>query len=259
MGSPEKSVWSLAGSKLLGRREADGRDAAVDDAKLTQQLIRAFEEHGSGWFWHTDRAGRIVYITQKVIAAIGAPPEAIIGAQLTDIFAIDSESPDTERTLLFHLSSRTTFSEYSVRLANSGQGDAERWWSISGRPVFDSFGQFQGFAGSGSDLTEKRRSEAEITRLAMYDGLTGLANRQRMRLSLDQILSSGGSGYRATSLLLLDLDRFKAVNDTLGHQTGDALLKQVAERLVKVVEDKGMVGRLGGDEFEGGDARPCHA
>ena len=99
-------------------------------------------------------------------------------------------------------------------------------------------------------MTEKRRSEAEITRLALFDSLTGLANRQRMRLSLDQALNPVGGFRRSTALFLLDLDRFKVVNDTLGHQTGDALLIQVGQRLTRSVADAGLVGRLGGDEFQ---------
>ncbi|MEG8052761.1 GGDEF domain-containing protein [Sphingomonas aerolata] len=121
---------------------------------------------------------------------------------------------------------------------------------MSGRPVIDEIGRFQGFIGTGFDLTEKRKADAEINRLALFDGLTGLANRQRMRLSLDKTLAQQAGPYRPTALFLMDLDRFKAVNDTLGHQAGDLLLKQVAQRLTRVVGDAGLVGRLGGDEFQ---------
>ncbi|MBM3927788.1 MAG: EAL domain-containing protein, partial [Sphingomonadales bacterium] len=209
-------------------------------------MVREFEEQGSGWFWQTDRDGYVTYLSAKVAGQLNLS-DGGIGATLTALFQIDSESPETERTLGFHLSSRTSFSEYSVCAAG---GEADRWWSISGRPIVDANGNFQGFVGWGSDLTAKRRSEAEITRLALFDGLTGLANRQRMRLSLDQTLAQLATTYRTAALLLLDLDRFKAVNDTLGHQTGDALLKQVAQRLTRAVGDAGLVGRLGGDEFK---------
>ena len=222
--------------------EAQGRMAAL--------LVAEFEAHSNGWFWQTDAEGRITYLTAKVAAELDVPDAPAIGAPLTTLFRMDSASPETERTLAFHLSSRTGFSNYSVRPASVAKLD--RWWSISGRPVTDARGNFAGFVGSGSDLTERRRADAEITRLALFDGLTGLANRQRLRLSLDQTLGqSGNTGRdRSTALLLLDLDRFKAVNDTLGHQTGDALLKQVAQRLLRTIGDAGLVGRLGGDEFQ---------
>jgi len=226
--------------------EAAHAERTHQDA-LARRLVLEFEEHGSGWFWQTDRQGRLVYLSGKVAEEVAANGMPAIGQLLTAVFKVDSASPDTERTLGFHLSSRTSFSDYSVRPVAEV---AERWWSISGRPMMDSMNRFQGFVGSGSDLTQKRQSEAEITRLALFDGLTGLANRQRMRLSLDQTLAATQSGVRATSLFLLDLDRFKAVNDTLGHQTGDALLKQVGQRLQRSVGDAGLVGRLGGDEFK---------
>jgi len=99
-------------------------------------------------------------------------------------------------------------------------------------------------------LTEKRRSEAQAARLALYDSLTGLTNRFQMSQTLERILSSRQKSNRSCAVLLLDLDRFKQVNDTMGHPAGDALLKQVAKRLQVGVGQKGQVGRLGGDEFQ---------
>ncbi|KQS04223.1 diguanylate cyclase [Sphingomonas sp. Leaf357] len=238
---------AIAGLARLDHLQAAARVANDNHGSLARRLVHEFEDHGNGWFWQTDRHGRLVYLSSKVAAEVAASGAPAIGQMLTAVFKVDSASPDTERTLGFHLSSRTSFSDYSVRPVADV---AERWWSISGRPIMDGMNRFQGFVGSGSDLTQKRQSEAEITRLALFDGLTGLANRQRMRLSLDQTLAAPQSGVRATSLFLLDLDRFKAVNDTLGHQTGDALLKQVGQRLQRSVGDAGLVGRLGGDEFK---------
>lgn len=218
------------------------------EGAFAAKMIAEFEDQGTGWFWEVDRDGRIVYISARVADAIAGFGPAPLGRALTEVFHMDSATPATERTLAFHLSSRTSFSDYSVRAAQDDAG--ERWWSMSGRPVIDELGRFQGFIGSGTDLTERRRSEAEITRLALFDGLTGLANRQRMRLSIDKTLAQAQGGGRPNALFLMDLDRFKAVNDTLGHQAGDDLLKQVAQRLSRGVGDAGLVGRLGGDEFQ---------
>ncbi|MFA5990288.1 MAG: EAL domain-containing protein [Sphingomonas sp.] len=218
------------------------------DGRLAARLVREFEEQGTGWFWQTDSDGRLTYLSGKVAAVLSEPNLPPLGRPLTALLQMDGAAPGTERTLGFHMSSRTGFSDYTVRPARLGQMD--HWWSISGRPMIDSNGRFQGFVGSGADLTEKRRAEAEITRLALFDELTGLANRQRMRVALDQSLNQPNAPYRPTALFLLDLDRFKVVNDTLGHQVGDTLLTKVGQRLLRSVGDAGLVGRQGGDEFQ---------
>ncbi|WP_314375137.1 EAL domain-containing protein [Sphingomonas paucimobilis] len=229
---------------------AAARAQAFGQGQQAVKMIAEFEEHGTGWFWETDRHGRLTYLSNKVAQDLRAIGIDATGRLLTDLFQMDSSAPGTERTLSFHMASRTSFSDYTVCAASSDPLAQERWWSISGRPIIDGIGRFRGFTGSGSDLTEKRRSEAEITRLALFDGLTGLANRQRMKLSLDKTLKQSVNPYRPTALFLMDLDRFKAVNDTLGHQAGDLLLQQVARRLEQTVGDVGLVGRLGGDEFQ---------
>jgi len=131
------------------------------------------------------------------------------------------------------------------------------WWSVTGRPVFDGFDNFCGFRGSGTDLTERRRNAERASRLAMFDSLTGLANRHSLSQKLSQLLTHRDPRQRECAILMLDLDRFKHVNDTFGHPTGDALLVQVARRLEKVVGHLGVVGRLGGDEFKVIIPRAC--
>lgn len=213
------------------------------------RLIREAEDHGPNWFWQTDRHGRVVYLSDKIADIFVAGNVDPVGAALTDLLRIagaDSGPDDSERTIAFHLSARTAFTDYAVTPAIAGEQD--RSWSVSGSPFTDPFGRFEGFVGTGTDMAAVRQSDAEITRLALFDSLTGLANRQRMRISLDQTLAQ--LGYDGAGLFLLDLDRFKAVNDTLGHPVGDALLKQVAERLLRIVDNAGLVGRLGGDEFQ---------
>lgn len=239
---------STYGLALFERSTIAQRDLDQAQGRMATRLVAEFEAHSNGWFWQTNSDGDVTYLTEKVARELDAPDLPAIGAPLSRLFRMDSALPETERTIAFHLSSHTAFSNYSVRPASRAK--LERWWSMSGRPIFDEDGVFIGFVGSGSDLTERRRADAEITRLALFDGLTGLANRQRLRLSLDQMLAQPATAQRMTNLFLLDLDRFKAVNDTLGHQMGDALLKQVAQRLQRTIGEAGLVGRLGGDEFQ---------
>ncbi|MEO0643399.1 MAG: EAL domain-containing protein [Pseudomonadota bacterium] len=217
-------------------------------AARAEDILRNFEETGQGWFWETDRRGLISYISPSAAAVVGKTPRELHGQPLSMIVDLGAREADAERTLAFHLTARSEFRDIEVRAANVQE--EERYWSLTGRPVYDGFKNFCGFRGHGADLTEKRRSEQQVTRLAHYDSLTGLANRVQMSDALEQILSSPRERDRACTVLMLDLDRFKQVNDTMGHPAGDALLKQVAQRLERVLDGIGRCGRLGGDEFQ---------
>ncbi len=221
------------------------------EASRPARLLDELENSGSAWFWETDRRGRILYLSPRIASALDYRPEDVVGRPLAIIASTNSASgksgsPVAERTIPFLLSTQTAFSDTSILAATSD----ERWWSISGRPVYDRFDQLRGFIGTGTDLTEIKRSEAEVARLARFDALTGLANRAEIGNLLRQALMGQANSVRSAALFLLDLDRFKNVNDTLGHPAGDALLKQVAQRLVNVIGSNGHVGRLGGDEFK---------
>ncbi len=212
-----------------------------------EEILSDYEQTGQGWFWETDRRGTINYVSSTVGDILRRDPGSLAGRPFSELFNLDAQSRESERSLSFHLSARSSFQELAVRAASTIE---ERWWSISGRPIFDDFNNFIGFRGSGTDLTEKRRSDEHASRLAHYDSLTGLANRFQMSQTLEKILAAPHVDHRTCAVFLLDLDRFKQVNDTMGHPAGDALLKQVAQRLERTVDKVGRVGRLGGDEFQ---------
>jgi diguanylate cyclase (GGDEF)-like protein len=218
-------------------------------ARKALQFVDEFENSGRGWFWETNNLGTLSYVSQQLADDFKCEPEELLGRQFTDLLSVDPGSSDSlreERTLGFHLSARFPFSDVIVRAAS----DEDIHWSLSGNPVFDERGRFLGFRGIGTDLTEQRRTEQEVARLARFDSLTGLPNRALMRQTLDEALRNATNRRKGCSLFLIDLDRFKNVNDTLGHPIGDALLRQVGERLKSVMGDHGQVGRLGGDEFK---------
>lgn len=99
------------------------------------------------------------------------------------------------------------------------------------------------------DITERKRAEERLNFIAQHDGLTGLPNRNLLRRRLDEILTRGRRGAERTAVLFLDLDNFKIINDTLGHDIGDELLRNVSKRLRSSLRDEDVVARLGSDEF----------
>ena len=248
----EKAVPDGGGRGFLGKlgaRMAAPRPETAPGIQTREALLllQNYEESGQGWFWSTDADGRLTYITQYVAEQMGRTATALLGASFSDLFLPVDSHGERQRTLPFLLTKQSKFDELPLRCAFEGD---QRWWAVSGRPHFDGGGRFTGYRGSGIDITAQRRSAEDASRLAMYDSLTGLANRFNISKKLDTTLAAFAQQQRSCAIMLLDLDRFKQVNDTLGHPAGDALLKQVAERLLKIVGDKEMVSRLGGDEFQ---------
>jgi diguanylate cyclase (GGDEF)-like protein/PAS domain S-box-containing protein len=241
---------ALATFKGLGLARVRGNGGVARDREMerAQELLRDYEQSGQGWFWSTDAGGRIDYISDCVAQSLGKSRDDLIGKPFASLFKREGrEAGPVERSLPVLLGKRKTFAECAARAAVVGE---DLWWSISGRPHHDAAGDFAGFRGNGADITERRRSQHDAERLAMYDSLTGLSNRLRMSNQLDNTLAAFRQAKRSCAVMMLDLDRFKQVNDTLGHPAGDELLKQVAERLRRVINGGCELGRLGGDEFE---------
>ena len=238
------SVLSTQKTLYAGRR----RLALEWQAKKALNFVDEFENSGRGWFWETDPLGTLSYVSGQLAEDFQCDPQELLGRQFTDLLSVDHgrEALEEGKTLGFHLSARFPFSDVVVRPAS----EQDVHWSLSGNPIFDERGRFLGFRGIGTDLTEQRRSEREISRLARFDSLTGLPNRALMRQTLDEALRNAAHRQKGCALFMIDLDRFKNVNDTLGHPIGDALLRQVAERLTSVMGNHGQVGRVGGDEFQ---------
>ena len=223
-----------------------------DDSVRRVELLDTFESAGLGWFWATDAAGRLTYLTASAAKKFGWDIDEIIGKQLAELFATDQNENDEreERPLAFLLSARNSISELPVKVSLQSSDGEDVFLEIAGKPQHDARDNFTGYRGSAKDITSSREKQRSAERMAQYDSLTGLANRHRMETRLEKTLKAYRNSKRACALMMLDLDRFKQVNDTLGHPAGDELLKQVAARLEKIVDGKGEIGRLGGDEFQ---------
>ena len=230
------------------RASGAGDNAPIIDERQRLAMLDAFEEEEIGWFWATDSENRLIYLSPSAARRFAADREVLGQALGTVVEAVPSEGEErSERPLSFLLSARNKFADLSVRVETR---DGEMFWSLTGKPHFDGNDDFQGYRGSAKDITANFERQRDASRLAQYDSLTGLANRHRMAKRLTAILTAFRSAKRSCALLMLDLDRFKQVNDTLGHPAGDDLLKQVSQRLQRIVSGPVEIGRLGGDEFQ---------
>ncbi|WP_202391769.1 EAL domain-containing protein [Qipengyuania vulgaris] len=222
-----------------------------DDFARRIELLDSFENSGLGWFWATDEHGRVIYLSDNAKSRLGLSDAKIIGEQLTEVFRSDDADDmdgegEGERPLAYYLGARNSIVKLPVKLVAS---EIDTILEIAGKPQFDDQHKFCGYRGSAKDITNTRETQRDAKRLAQYDALTGLANRHRMNKRLDTALNQYRRDKRACALMMLDLDRFKQVNDTLGHPAGDELLKQVSARLGQIFGTRGEIGRLGGDEF----------
>ncbi len=136
-----------------------------------------------------------------------------------------------------------------LELCRVGPSGDKFWVSVSGEPVFDGSGAFKGYRGVGKDITERKLGEERIQYLANHDVLTGLPNRAMFTDVLHLAIENARRYHRSFAVLFIDLDRFKVINDTLGHEAGDRLLQEMGARLSETVRSSDVVARLGGDEF----------
>ncbi len=221
---------------------------AFDNASRAS-LLESLEKSDLGWFWASDAEGFLTYISSPAAQRLGRPVGDIIGKTITEIFQPTDASDDrgTGRPLKFQLAARNSIKPVTVRL---DFGEGQSWWEIAAVPQTDHRGNFAGYHGIARDVSQTYASARDAEQLSRYDSLTGLSNRHRMSHQLSAALTAFKASKRSCAIMLIDLDRFKQVNDTMGHPAGDELLKQVALRLKRVVGDDAELGRIGGDEFQ---------
>ncbi len=209
-------------------------------------MLDELEKSGLGWFWASDAEGKLTYISAAIAERLDVPLADLLGQPLTGIFTA-AEREGRAKSLSLMLGAHKAFTGMAVRAARRPDGPVLR---LAGQPVFSSGGRFAGFRGTGADITDEFYREEETARLARFDSLTGLSNRHRMAHQIETTLTAFKAARRNCAVMMLDLDRFKHVNDTLGHAAGDELLKQVAARLTRAIDRECEIGRLGGDEFQ---------
>lgn len=193
----------------------------------------------------TDRSGKYLFLNSYQAALFGQEPEQLVGRSVFELLDAQLANREQRRNNLI-IETGVSIPNYEEKFVSEG---IELTFHCNKSPLLNKDNQTIGVLTTGLDITARKFAEEHRAHLALHDMLTGLPNRtllaDRMRLAIEESKASG----RGAALLLLDLDRFKVINDTRGHQTGDVLLRQVAERISKEIGANGFAARIGGDEF----------
>ena len=234
----QDEIGSLAVTFNRMADEVQSRDRSL--VKLSQAV-----EQSPANIVITDLEGRIEYVNAAFVRDTGYTREELLGAN-PRILKSGKTPPEAYATLWAALSSGRTWEGEFINRRKDGAEYAE---SAIVAPVRDAAGVITHYLAVKQDVTDRKRAEAKIHSLAYFDPLTGLPNRRLLMDRLEQALLAGRRAQAQGALLMLDLDNFKALNDTRGHDVGDQLLKEVARRLVGCVRQEDTVARLGGDEY----------
>ena len=241
-------VFSLKGLNHLSVHRIVDRLRISEKNDTIGLLLRDFEEGSSDWLWEINEHGRFQHVSQRVADAAGLPVAALDDAVVATMFqnharpgALSAGALD----VLAAIEARRSFQDHIVEIRTPV---SSRFWILTGKPIYDR-DRFAGYRGVGSDITAARLAEARIAFMAHHDELTGLANRASFLNTARATCANGCAQGVRRALLYLDLDGFKAINDSYGHAFGDLLLTSVSKRLESCVPETALIGRLGGDEF----------
>jgi diguanylate cyclase (GGDEF)-like protein/PAS domain S-box-containing protein len=245
--------WSLAGAVgllllslgivALLRREVRRQ---THELRASEEKLATILNSVDAYIYIKDTGLRYQYANRKLCELFGKPLEEVIGQRAEAFFepATALRLAATDHAVID--SAERQVAEEVVSL--SGKPGTRTFLSVK-LPLYSPSREIVALCGIATDITDQRQFIQEIHQLAFYDPLTRLANRRQMTERLDEFLSDGSEAKGSHALLLINLDRFKDVNDTQGYKTGDELLCQVAQRLNAFARKDDLVARLGSDEF----------
>lgn len=218
-----------------------------EDHKLreSEEKFRLFSDKSNVGMFQANEKGQCVYVNKRYCEITGLSPDAIY-----EDGWLQSIHPEH----YYHILSdwrrcQKTGESFTFECRLDTSEEREIWISGYIGPLTQDDSQSQGFLGTISDVSDLKSAQFQLEQMAFYDVLTGLANRRLFRNRLENSLTTLSRTNNNIALLLIDLDNFKFVNDTLGHDTGDELLKIISQRLVSCVRSTDTVSRMGGDEF----------
>jgi diguanylate cyclase (GGDEF)-like protein/PAS domain S-box-containing protein len=218
------------------------RDALAERERRFRDVVEAAGEY----VWEVGPDWRLRYLSERVEAVLGYAQADMLGRTLLEFMPL-GEARTAQPWFDERAAQGRPFRDQVFRVMT--KAGRAIWLSMSGVPVLDRGGRLEGYRGTAADITARKQAEERLEYLAKRDALTGLPNRALLAERVQRAIVAAARSRTQIALLFVDLDQFRLVNDSLGHQAGDALLRAVAERLANTVRHEDMLARLGGDEF----------
>lgn len=227
--------------------DISAKRAAQAALRISEERFRDLVRLSSDLYWEQDEHFRFTNFDGQDEIKHNLPTTQSIGRTRWEIDGLLGVSEAHWKEHIGMLERHESFRDFIYQLATP-EGEP-RWYSINGYPMFDADGVFVGYHGTASDITSRIESEARFRHLAYHDPLTQLPNRRLLEDRLEHAIRNARRNGQRMALLLIDLDKFKPINDRYGHACGDRVLEAIAGRLRNCVRDTDTVARLGGDEF----------
>jgi len=234
-------------SIIVHARDITEQSLAERALKESEDRLRDFAETGADWFWEQDADLRFTYLSGNYAGFDRMAPERVMGKTREEIASNNNFKSEKWKELRRKLDQREPFFNFEYTYQRRDGSDVIV--RISGKPRCDDRGNFIGYRGTGVDITESYLLSQQLNYQATHDPLTGLVNRREFELRLSRVVKSCREDESEHALCYIDLDQFKVVNDTCGHDAGDELLRQIAALLQDKVRKRDTIARLGGDEF----------
>jgi diguanylate cyclase (GGDEF)-like protein len=238
-------LLALAASAIAWRRVRE-LSLELRQRRWSEALFADFADASSDWLWEMDPDLRFRLVCRDPPPAARRFAERMKDGLVREVDD-DAMSDEAWGRQWADIGRKKPFR--GLRFRVQAEGGETRYLQLGGKPVVDEEGRFAGYRGTGTDVTSEVAAEARARHLALHDPLSGLPNRILLRDRLQQAIAIATRRGQLAALLCLDLDRFKEVNDTLGHAAGDQLITIMAARLQGAVREADTVARIGGDEF----------